>query len=96
MAASSTLKTDLRALRSMITEADLLLTTTELPEWRGKRAHELLSTAITLADHLISESPAVSLGKLGGLKTAERGPEYYRQIASKRKTRAGGRPRKAL
>jgi hypothetical protein len=68
MAASTTLKTDLRALRSMITEADLLLSTTDLPEGRGKRAHELLGTAITLADHLISESPAVSLGKLGGLR----------------------------
>jgi hypothetical protein len=25
---------------------------------------------------------------------AKRGPEYFRQLAAKRKTRAGGRPRK--
>lgn len=33
-------------------------------------------------------------GRLGGQKTAERGPDYFREIAAKRKTRAGGRPRK--
>src|ERR1035438_580521 len=36
---------------------------------------------------------AVELGKLGGQKTAERGPEYYAEINAKRKIRAGGRPR---
>jgi hypothetical protein len=39
---------------------------------------------------------AVALGRLGGQKTAERGPEYYRKIASKRKHFKGGRPRKLL
>ena len=34
------------------------------------------------------------LGKLGGQKTAERGPEYYAEIQAMRKTRAGGRPPK--
>lgn len=33
-------------------------------------------------------------GRKGGTKTAERGPEYYCQIAALRKTRAGGRPKK--
>jgi molybdenum-dependent DNA-binding transcriptional regulator ModE len=33
-------------------------------------------------------------GRKGGTKTAERGPDYFRQIAAMRKTRAGGRPRK--
>jgi molybdenum-dependent DNA-binding transcriptional regulator ModE len=37
---------------------------------------------------------AVKRGRKGGTKTAERGPEYFRQIAAMRKTRAGGRPRK--
>jgi len=86
--------TDLRALRNMIDEAHLLLETTELPENRSKRACELLSTALKLADHLISESPAVKLGKLGGEKIAERGPDYFRNLAARRKTHAGGRPRK--
>jgi hypothetical protein len=34
------------------------------------------------------------LGREGGLKTAERGPDYFRKIAAMRKTRAGERPRK--
>jgi hypothetical protein len=37
---------------------------------------------------------AAMLGKLGGRKTAERGPEYYKNLQAKRKKRAGGRPRK--
>jgi hypothetical protein len=36
---------------------------------------------------------AVELGKLGGAKTAERGPDYYAQIQAMRKIRAGGRPK---
>jgi hypothetical protein len=36
---------------------------------------------------------AVELGKLGGKKTAERGPEYYAEINAQRKVKAGGRPR---
>jgi hypothetical protein len=33
-------------------------------------------------------------GRKGGTKTAERGPDYYREIGAKRKVFAGGRPRK--
>jgi hypothetical protein len=36
---------------------------------------------------------AAELGRLGGEKTAERGPEYYAEIQAKRKVRAGGRPK---
>ena len=36
---------------------------------------------------------AADLGRLGGMKTAERGPEYYAEIQAKRKTKAGGRPK---
>ena len=36
---------------------------------------------------------AVELGKLGGQKTAERGPEYYAEINAQRRVRAGGRPK---
>lgn len=42
----------------------------------------------------ISKSFMASNGRRGGNKTAERGPEYFKQIAAMRKTRAGGRPRK--
>lgn len=36
---------------------------------------------------------ASELGRLGGMKTAERGPEYYAEIQAHRKTKAGGRPK---
>ena len=78
----------------MIDEANLLLTTTELPQGRATRARELLGTALILADHLLTESPAVTLGKLGGQKIALRGPDYFRKLAAKRKTHGGGRPKK--
>lgn len=37
---------------------------------------------------------AVALGRLGGEKTAQRGSEYFRKIAAKRKHFKGGRPPK--
>jgi hypothetical protein len=69
----------------MIDEAHLLLTTTELPEGRSKRACELLGTAVKFSDHLLSGSPAVTLGKLGGQKIAERGSDYFKSLAANRK-----------
>lgn len=70
--------------------------TTKLRQGRAARPVELLNTALHLANDLIAtpRTPAAELGKRGGLKTAERRPDYYRQIAVKRKTRAGGRPKK--
>jgi hypothetical protein len=85
---------DLKALRKMIGEAHDILHTTMLPEARSQRAYELLTAAVHLADDLIATSPAAQLGSLGGRQTAKRGSEYFRQIAAKRKTRSGGRPRK--
>jgi len=38
----------------MITEAELILSTTELPEGRAVRSRELLSSAITLVDDLLA------------------------------------------
>jgi hypothetical protein len=35
---------------------------------------------------------AVALGKLGGKVIAQRGPDYFRQLQAKRKSRKGGRP----
>ena len=43
-----------------------------------------------IADELITAHS----GKIGGKKTAERGPDYFREIAAMRKNRKGGRPRK--
>jgi hypothetical protein len=86
-------RSDLKALRNMIAEAETILSTTNLPQGRAERACELLGTAVKLADHLLTEKPAAVLGAKGGKKTAERGPDYFRKIASMRKAHRGGRPR---
>ncbi len=80
----------------MISEAHLILTTTDLPQGRAERACELLDTAVKLADHLVSVSPAATLGQKGGLKTAKRGSDYFRKLAAMRKNRSGGRPKKQV
>lgn len=85
-------RNDLRSLRSLIAQAQELLTTTTLPEGRSQRAHELLTTAVHLADDLLEQSPAATLGAKGGKQTAKRGSEYFRKIAGMRKERKGGRP----
>ena len=86
---------DLKALRRMIAEAhQLLQTSPELPQGRTVRALELLGDSVVLADYLLTIEPAAVLGKMGGKATAKRGPEYFRNIAAMRKTKAGGRPRK--
>jgi len=56
--------------------------------------HELLTAAVAIADHLLDQNPAATLGAKGGKETAKRGPDYFRKIAAKRKTFAGGRPSK--
>jgi len=93
-------RVSLTTLRKLISETDLILSTTELPENRTARCRELLASAIALADDLLSHtkpakaSPAALLGRKGGSVTAQRGSDYFRQLAARRKTRAGGRPRK--
>jgi hypothetical protein len=84
---------DLKSLRDMIEEAHDILRTLELPEERAKRAHELLSVSLRLADHLLETSPAATLGAKGGSETAKRGSEYFRKIAAMRKENKGGRPK---
>jgi hypothetical protein len=95
------LRQDLRALRNLIEQADLVLATIAQPEAAVRSARESLTAASALSKDLANrakQSPlkasAVALGAKGGLKTAERGPEYYSQIAAMRKNRKGGRPRK--
>jgi len=83
---------DLRALRGMISEAHDILRTTTLPEARSQRAYELLTAAVHLADNLLEESPAATLGAKGEKQTAQRGPDYFRKIAAMRKEHKGGRP----
>ena len=59
----------------------------------GRAAGRAVERLRRAADTL-SMNPASLLGRIGGAKTAERGPDYFRQIAAMRKTRAGGRPKK--
>jgi hypothetical protein len=85
-------KNDLKALRQMISEAHDILRTTNLPERRAERAYELLTAAVHLADNLLEQSPAATLGAKGGKATAKRGSDYFRKIAAMRKEHKGGRP----
>ena len=93
---------ELQALKNIIAEVDLLLSTTDqLPQNRTKCSRDLLKTATALVDDLIKQAgminPAASLGSKGGLTTSRKlGPEHYRKMSEKRKTRAGGRPRKIM
>jgi len=87
-------KQDLKSLRNLIERAHTIVSTTPMPEGRSEAATALLSAALHLANDLLSVSPAAVLGKKGGKKTAERGPEYYAKIAALRTTHGGGRPKK--
>lgn len=90
---------ELATLKNLLSEADLILSTIELPEGRAVRCREMLRSALALTDDLLKQSklPAAAvLGSRGGSETAKRGSDYFRQLTAKRKTRAGGRPRKPV
>jgi hypothetical protein len=91
-------RTELAALKRLISEADhILATTPELPENRTARCRELLGSALALADDLLKQAKmpaAAALGRKGGSAIAKRGSDYFRQLAARRKTHGGGRPRK--
>jgi len=91
-------RSSLVALRNLIAEADLILRTTpELPENHTACCRENLRAALAMAEDLIEQqrmTPAAVLGSKGGSATAaSRGPEYFRELAAKRRTKGGGRPR---
>lgn len=92
-------RTELRALRNLISEADLILETSPaLPENRTNAARENLKAALAIADDLIGQAKlnaAAIMGRKGGTAAARKlGSEHFRKMALARKTRAGGRPRK--
>lgn len=90
---------DLAALKQLQLELERVLKAGPLPKTIEARTAELFRSIHALTDDLITRSvvaydrPAAMLGSRGGIKTAERGPEYYKKIAGMRKTKAGGRPR---
>jgi len=90
-------RAELTALKKLLSETDLILSTTALPQNRTARCRELLRTALALTDDLLNQAklPAASLlGRKGGSVTAQRGSDYFRKLAARRKTHGGGRPRK--
>ena len=94
MASGPSNRRDLKALKRLVNQADLVLATIPNPHPSIASARESLNAAIRLADDLATVNPAATLGAKGGKKTAERGPEYFKNLAAMRKTRAGGRPKK--
>ncbi len=97
--ASPSIRQDLKALRNLINQADLSLAL--IPDHPSiASARESLNAALALSKDLVKRTAdplktgAAAMGAKGGSKTAERGPEYFAQIAAMRKNRKGGRPRK--
>jgi hypothetical protein len=92
------MRTELAALKNIISEADLILETLPpLPENRTARCRELLASALALTSDLLKQArtpSAVALGRKGGQASAQKGSDYFRKLAAKRKTHGGGRPRK--
>jgi hypothetical protein len=93
-------RSSLVALRELIADTDLTLETIpDLPQNRTAHCRENLRAALALADDLLKQqrmTPAAVMGHKGGTVTSRRlGPEHYRKMAAARKTRGGGRPRKA-
>lgn len=87
----------LKTLKKLISETDKILATTDLPQNRTARCRELLSSALALTEDLLTQAKmpaAAALGRKGGSVTAKRGSDYFRQLAARRKTHGGGRPRK--
>lgn len=92
-------RTSLQALRNLIEEASLLLETSpDLPQNRTAACREALASALALSDDLLKQqrmTAAAIMGKKGGRSVAaQRGSEYFRQLAAQRKTHGGGRPKK--
>ncbi len=92
---------DLKALHRIINQSDLVLATIPNPHASIASARESLTAALALSKDLIARngeealnhSAASLLGAKGGQTTAKRGSEYFRELAAKRKNRAGGRPK---
>jgi hypothetical protein len=90
-------RAELAALKNMIAEVDHILAT--LPPYPKTALPDAAncSRPLALTDDLISQAKmpaAKALGRKGGSVIAKRGSDYFRQLAARRKTHGGGRPRK--
>lgn len=89
----------LLALKRLITQADMVYSDRSVPDAVRRRGSELLTAASALTSDLLKQdhsTAAAELGAKGGTQTAKKGSEYFRQLAAKRKTLGGGRPRKTV
>jgi hypothetical protein len=77
----------IQTLRNLIDEDARRADTVEKRDLFVSKAQRLLKAIAKRVDPTM-------FGAKGGKKTAERGPDYFRQIAAMRKTKSGGRPRK--
>ena len=85
---------DATSARKLLDKARSILSVLNRPE--AQEARFLIDKAAGHIDGLVTYltiGPS-EMGRQGGLKTAERGPDYFRQLAAKRKVHGGGRPRK--
>ena len=90
-------QTELTALKKLLSQTDLILSTTELSQNSTARCRGLLRSALALTDDLISQAklPAGAiLERKGGSVTAKRGSAYFRKLAARRKTHGGAGPAK--
>jgi hypothetical protein len=90
-------QTERTALKKLLSQTDLILSTAELSQNSTAMCRELRRSAPALTDDLISQAklPAAAiLGRKGGSVTAKGGSAYLRKLAARRKTHGGGRPHK--
>jgi|ERR1700679_3430554 hypothetical protein len=90
-------RASLLALKRLITQAEMVYSDRAVPAAQRERGAELFTASLALIGDLLKQdhsSAAAELGAKGGSQTAKRGSEYFRQLAAKRKTLGGGRPRK--
>jgi len=91
-------RNSVEALKNILEEIELLISTAEpLSQNRTPACLDLIRTASALADDIAKQehlTPAAVMGHKGGSTTAQRGSDYFRQLAARRKVKAGGRPRK--
>lgn len=87
----------LEVLRDILDEASVILSADPPLAGAPARCRELITSAAAITDDLLQKpTSAAALGAKGGKRTAQRGSEYFKQIANMRKTRSGGRPKKGL
>jgi hypothetical protein len=84
-------RAELKALCSLISEAELLLTATSLPKAYARRAAQLLRSARIIAEALVENPPVATKVRKSGPKAAGGGPGHA-PIAGTKKAGAASKP----